>query len=460
MRISIFGLGYVGCVSAARLAEAGHQVIGVDVNPEKVAMVNAGVSPIVEPGLDVLLAQTVSSGRLKATTSSAEGIANSDLAMICVGTPGYANGQLNVDILRSLCVEIGRDLHQKEQPFTVVVRSTVLPGTLEDVVLPALRANVQRRHRSHIKIAVNPEFIREGSALKDFLHPPFTLVGTEDEATAATLREVYANVEAPFVHTSLKTAEMIKYASNTYHALKVCFANEMGDAAQAFGVDPQEVMRIFRLDTKLNVSEAYLKPGFAFGGSCLPKDIRALTYAARSADVELPLIGRILESNEAQIRRAVDAILASRKRRIGIIGLSFKPGTDDLRESPMVSLVETLIGKGLDVKILDHNVSVAKLTGANRRYIEEEIPHISSLMCSEAADLLSHSELLVVGNPGEETDAALAAAGPGTQVIDLTRGIARRSPKTTAQVDVSCQETSSSGPYTPAFSLPASPSHS
>ena len=460
MRISIFGLGYVGCVSAARLAEAGHQVIGVDVNPEKVAMVNAGISPIVEPGLQSLLAYTVSTGKLRATTSSAEGVADSDLALICVGTPGYANGQLNVDILRALCVEIGRDLHQKDQPFTVVVRSTVLPGTLEDVVLPALRANVQRRHRSHIKVAVNPEFIREGSALKDFLHPPFTLVGAEDEATAAVLREVYANVEAPFVHTSVKTAEMIKYASNTYHALKVCFANEIGDAAQAFGVDPQEVMRIFRMDNKLNVSEAYLKPGFAFGGSCLPKDIRALTYAARSADVEMPLISRILESNEAQIRRAVDAILASRKRRIGIIGLSFKPGTDDLRESPMVTLVETLIGKGLDVKILDHNVSVAKLTGANRRYIEEEIPHISSLMCTEAADLLRHSELLVVGNAGEETDAALAAADPFLDIIDLTRGIARRSAILNTQVDVSCQPVSSADPSLPSYSLPASPGHS
>ncbi|HEY4126417.1 MAG TPA: nucleotide sugar dehydrogenase [Gammaproteobacteria bacterium] len=460
MRISIFGLGYVGCVSAARLAEAGHQVIGVDVNPEKVAMVNAGISPIVEPGLEALLASTVADGSLRATTSSTEGIANSDLALICVGTPGYNNGQLNIDVLRGVCAEIGRELHAKDQPFTVVVRSTVLPGTLEDVVLPALRANVQRRHRSHIKVAVNPEFIREGTALKDFLHPPFTLVGADDEVTADKLREVYANVEAPFVHTSVKTAEMIKYASNTYHALKVCFANEMGDAAQAFGVDPQEVMRIFRMDTKLNVSEAYLKPGFAFGGSCLPKDIRALTYAARSADVELPLISRILESNSGQIRRAVDTILASHKRRIGIIGLSFKPGTDDLRESPMVTLVETLIGKGLDVKILDHNVSVARLTGANRRYIEEEIPHISSLMCTEAADLLNHSELLVVGNAGEETDAVLAAVAPGLDVLDLTRGIARRHSQTTAQVDASCQPTSSSGLYTPASSQQASPSRS
>ncbi|HEY1992726.1 MAG TPA: nucleotide sugar dehydrogenase [Gammaproteobacteria bacterium] len=451
MRISIFGLGYVGCVSAARLAEAGHQVIGVDVNPEKVAMVNAGRSPIVEPGLEPLLAYTVTTGKLRATTSSAEGIAQSDLALICVGTPGYSNGQLNIDALRALCAEIGRDLHQKDQPFTVVVRSTVLPGTLEDVALPALRANVQRRHRSHIKVAVNPEFIREGSALKDFLHPPFTLVGTEDAETAAKLRELYANVEAPFVHTTIKTAEMIKYAANTFHALKVCFANEIGDAAQAFGVDPQEVMRIFRLDTKLNVSEAYLKPGFAFGGSCLPKDIRALTYAARNADVEMPLISRILESNGAQVRRAVDAVLATRKKRIGVIGLSFKPGTDDLRESPMVTLVETLIGKGLDVKILDHNVSVARLTGANRRYIEEEIPHVSSLMCSEAADLINHAEVIVVGNPGEETDLALAAASSDVGIIDLTRGIARRSPNS-AQVDVPCQPASSSRPSTPAYS--------
>jgi GDP-mannose 6-dehydrogenase len=377
-----------------------------------------------------------------------------------VGTPGYSNGQLDTDVLRQVCTDLGRELHSKEEPFIVVVRSTVLPGTIEDLVIPTLRAGVQRRRRSHIKVAVNPEFIREGSALHDFLHPPFTLVGADDEHTAAKLREMYANVEAPFVHTSIKTAEMIKYVANTFHALKVCFANEVGDACEAFGVESQEVMRIFRMDHKLNVSETYLKPGFAFGGSCLPKDVRALTYAARSADVELPLIGRILESNSGQIRRAVDTILASHKRRIGVIGLSFKPGTDDLRESPMVTLVETLIGKGLDVKILDHNVSVARLTGANRRYIEEEIPHISSLMCTEAADLLSHAELLVIANAGEETDAVLTAADAGLEVLDLTRGIARQPRKTTEQVDVACQPTSSSKRFTPAFSPSGSPSRS
>jgi GDP-mannose 6-dehydrogenase len=457
MRVSIFGLGYVGCVSAARLAEAGHQVIGVDVNPEKVAMVNAGISPIVEPGLEALLAFTVNSGRLRATVSAPEAIAGSDMALICVGTPGYANGQLNVDVMRNLCGEIGRELHHRDQPFVVVVRSTVLPGTLEDVVIPALRAGMQRRHRSCLRVAVNPEFIREGSALQDFLQPPFTLVGCQDEETAGRLRELYANVDAPFVHTSIKTAEMIKYTSNTFHALKVCFANEVGDVCEAFGVNPQEVMRIFRLDRKLNVSEAYLKPGFAFGGSCLPKDIRALTYAARSVDVDLPLIGRILESNEAQIRRAVDSVLATRKRRIGVIGLSFKPGTDDLRESPMVTLVETLIGKGLDVRILDHNVSLARLTGANRRYIEEEIPHISSLMCSEAADLLNHAELLVVGNTGEQTEQALAAADPDVEVIDLTRGLIRASQKPSSKVNEPWQQASSSVPSTREYSRPASP---
>jgi GDP-mannose 6-dehydrogenase len=454
MRISIFGLGYVGCVSAARLAEAGHQVVGVDVNPEKVAMVNAGASPIVEPGLDELLAAMVATGRLQATTSSLDAIAVSDVALICVGTPGRPNGQLDVDVLTRLCHEIGHALHDRDAPFTVVVRSTVLPGTVEDTVLPALRAGMRRRFRSGLRVAVNPEFIREGSALQDFLQPPFTLVGCADDDTAAQVRELYAGVEAPFVHTTIRTAEMIKYVANAFHALKVCFANEIGDSCEAFGVDAQEVMRIFRMDRKLNVSEAYLKPGFAFGGSCLPKDIRALTYAARTADVALPLISMILQSNTAQIHRAVETVLAARKRRIGVIGLSFKPGTDDLRESPMVTLVETLIGKGCDVRVLDHNVSVARLTGANRRYIEEEIPHIASLMCADAAELLSHAELLVVGNGGEETERALAAASTGLTVVDLTRGMARPRPDKPTATGGECQP-SSSEPFTRSPSRPA-----
>ena len=455
MRISIFGLGYVGCVCAARLAEAGHHVVGVDVNEDKVAMVNAGTSPIVEPGLEALLAAMVDSGRLSATTSGTEAVAASDVALICVGTPGRRNGQLDTSALEQVCREIGHAL-QERSGYTVVVRSTVLPGTIEGLVIPALRGGMRHRFRDGLKVAVNPEFIREGTALQDFLHPPFTLVGSESAAAADCLREIYAAVEAPFVHTEVKTAEMIKYVANAFHALKVCFANEIGDACEGFGVDPQEVMRIFRMDHKLNVSEAYLKPGFAFGGSCLPKDIRALGYAARSVDVDLPLIGTILHSNEAQVRRAVDAVLSTHRKRIGVIGLSFKPGTDDLRESPMVTLVETLIGKGCDVRILDHNVSIARLTGANRRYIEEEIPHIASLMCADVEELLIHAELLVVGNGGAETERMLALVPADLAILDLTRGAAL-----TARAAVSTEESPCPSPsseaYTPLSSHPVLP---
>lgn len=425
MRISIFGLGYVGCVCAARLAEAGHDVVGVDVNEEKVRMINAGTSPIVEPGLEELLAKVAAAGKLKAVASCPEAVRASDLALICVGTPGHPNGQLNVETLARLCREIGLALQGRATPFTVVVRSTVLPGTTEGVVMPALDAGTDGRFHSELRVAANPEFMRESTALEDFLHPPFTLVGSEDGAAAAELRELYASVQAEFVHTRIRTAEMIKYIANAYHAVKVCFANEIGDVCEAMAVDPQEAMRIFRMDKKLNISEAYLKPGFAFGGSCLPKDLRALAYAAHSHDVHAPLLSTILPSNEGLIRRAAEQVLAARKRRVGLVGLSFKPGTDDLRESPMVTLAETLIGKGCEVRILDHNVSVARLTGANRRYIEEEIPHIASVMCKEVEELLGHAEVLVIGNGGDETARVLAGAADRT-VIDLTRGLVVR----------------------------------
>ena len=424
MRISIFGLGYVGCVCAARLAEAGHEVTGVDTNEEKVGMINAGTSPIVEPGLGELLAEVAREGRLKATSSCQEAVTATELALLCVGTPGYPNGQLNTDTLDRLCHEVGHALRGRETPFTVVVRSTVLPGTTENIVIPAILEGTGSQFKSELRVAANPEFMRESTALHDFLHPPFTLVGCKDAETAEVLRGLYAGVDAQFVHTQVKTAEMIKYVANAFHAVKVCFANEVGDVCEALGVDPQEAMRIFRMDKKLNVSEAYLRPGFAFGGSCLPKDLRALAYAAHSTDVQAPLLSTILPSNEGQIRRAVERVLATRKRRIGLVGLSFKAGTDDLRESPMVALAETLIGKGCDVRILDYNVSIARLVGANRRYIEEEIPHIASVMCKEAEELLAHAEVLVIGNGGEETERVIAAAGSGQIIIDLTRGAA------------------------------------
>jgi GDP-mannose 6-dehydrogenase len=421
MRISIFGLGYVGCVSAARLAEAGHHVMGVDINRDKVAMVNAGNSPIVEPGLQELLHDVTASGQLRATQLPDDAIARSDMALVCVGTPGYANGRLDLTALLRVCDDIGRALRGRRTEFTVVIRSTVLPGTTEKMLWPAILKGAGRDFRkSLLRIAVNPEFMREGTALADFKRPPLTLAGCRDEYTAKMLHELYRSVEAPLVNTSIQTAEMLKYVSNAFHALKICFSNEIAEICDAMGVDAQEVMRIFRMDSKLNISEAYLRPGFAFGGSCLPKDVRALTYAAR--DIPIPVLNAVMPSNEARIRHALETILATRSRRIGVVGLSFKPGTDDLRESPMVALVEALIGKGCRIRVLDHNITIARLTGANRKFIEEGIPHISSLMCESAAAILDHAEVVVIGNRSEEADAVLAGLHSDQIVIDLARG--------------------------------------
>ena len=425
MRVSVFGLGYVGCVTASCVSKSGHQVIGVDIDAEKVAAVNAGTPPVVEPGLGELLAELVGAHRLRATVSVAEAVRQTDVGLICVGTPGRANGQLGVAALERIGQEIGQALAGRTEPYTVVLRSTVLPGTTERVLIPALRAGAGRELACQLRVAVNPEFMREGSSLRDFAHPPFTLVGSDDAETASVLRALYADVAAPFVHTAVRTAEMVKYVSNAFHALKVCFANEIGDVCAALGADAHEVMRIFLMDRKLNVSEAYLRPSYAFGGSCLPKDLRALMHAARTVDVSLPLLSAILPSNDGQIRRAVETVLETRKRRIGVVGLAFKPGTDDLRESPMVALIEALIGKGCDVRVLDPNVAIARLRGANRRYIEEEIPHIASLICDNVEALLAHADVLVVGNVSDEGERALAAAGPHHVVVDLTRGAAR-----------------------------------
>ncbi len=425
MRVSIFGLGYVGCVTAACLAKAGHRVTGVDINPDKVAMVNAGTSPLVEPGLGELLLEVTTAGRLRATTSTQDGVSESDLALICVGTPSRDNGQLDVDAIGRVAEGIGQALRQHPKPYTVVLRSTVLPGTTESVLVPALRGT-GTPHLPGLTVAVNPEFMREGSSLRDFAQPPLTLVGSDTPHAGALLRELYAQVDAPFVQASIRSAEMAKYVSNAFHALKITFANEIGDLCEAFGVDIGEVTRVFLMDRKLNISEAYLRPGFAFGGSCLPKDLRALTHAARAADLALPLLSQILPSNDRQIQQGVSRVLATRRRRIGVLGLAFKPGTDDLRESPMVLLVETLIGKGCDVRILDRSVSIARLGGANRRYIEEEIPHIASLMCETTDALLAHAEVLVVANADEQARQALAAARPDQLVIDLGRGAGQR----------------------------------
>jgi GDP-mannose 6-dehydrogenase len=420
MRVSVFGLGYVGCVTAACLARAGHRVTGVDINPDKVAMVNSGTSPLVEPGLGELLAEVTAAGRLRGSTAVEEAVSESEVALICVGTPSRDNGQLDVEAVRRVAEQIGECLRRRLKAYTVVLRSTVLPGTTESILAPALRGSGASHHRD-LTVAVNPEFLREGSALRDFAQPPLTLVGADTPHAGSILRDLYAGLDAPLVETSIRSAEMVKYVSNAFHALKIAFANEIGDLCETLGADVKEVMRVFLMDRKLNISEAYLRPGFAFGGSCLPKDLRALTYAARSADLAIPLLSQILPSNDRQIQQGVGRVLATRRRRVGVLGLAFKPGTDDLRESPMVLLVETLIGKGCDVRILDRSVSVARLGGANRRYIEEEIPHIASLMCDTPEDLLAHAEVLVVANIDDEVRQVLAAARPDQLVIDLAR---------------------------------------
>jgi GDP-mannose 6-dehydrogenase len=422
----VFGLGYVGCVTAACLAKAGHEVLGVDINEDKVAMVNGGTSPLVEPGLGELLAEVVGKGRLKATTCIETAIDASDVALICVGTPSRPNGQIDMEALVRVARSIGHALRRRVKPFTVVLRSTVLPGTTEGVLVPNLLEGAGPSCQCRVHVAMNPEFMREGSSLADFAHPPFTLVGSAEPAAASVVRSIYAGVEAPFVHTAVRTAEMVKYVANAFHALKVCFANEIADVCTALGADAQEVMQTFLLDRKLSVSDSYLRPGFAFGGSCLPKDVRALLYGARAADVMPPLLGTILPSNDAQLRQAIDAVLATRKRRVGVVGLSFKEGTDDLRESALVALVEALIGKGCDVRVLDRSVSVARLVGANRRYIEEQIPHIASLMCEDVGTLLAHAEVVVIGKLGDEAALALSGAGSQHVIVDLTRGAARK----------------------------------
>ena len=365
MNVSVFGLGYVGSVSAASFAADGHTVVGVDVNPDKVTSLNDGRSPIVEKGLDELIRENASNGRLRATTSTKAAVDATDLSLICVGTPSRRNGSLDLTYLERVCEQIGEALKDKDRYHVVVVRSTVLPGTTHGVVIPALERTSGKKYGTGFGITVNPEFLREGTAIKDFRQPPMTLVGHNYRSDAQPTEALYTKVDAPLVSTSIRTAEMIKYASNTWHALKVCFANEIGNLCKRLDIDSHDVMDIFCRDEKLNLSSYYMKPGFAFGGSCLPKDVRALQYRAKEVDLEMPVIQSILHSNQMQIQHAIDEIVETGKKRIGLLGFSFKAGTDDLRESPLVDLAETLIGKGYELSIFDRNVQYAAVHGAN-----------------------------------------------------------------------------------------------
>jgi GDP-mannose 6-dehydrogenase len=421
MKLSVFGLGYVGCVSAACFAKEGHEVVGVDVNPLKVGIINDGQSPIVEAGVGELIAEMRAAGRLRATTDSRAAVLESDLSLVCVGTPSQSNGSLDLTYVKRVCQEIGAAIEEKRGRHIVVIRSTMLPGTIEAVVVPTLEVYSGRKAGRDFGVCINPEFLREGTSIKDFYAPPFTLIGADDEEVALVVGRLYAGVDAPLHVVAVKAAEMVKYACNCFHALKVSFANEIGNICKGLEIDSHEVMRVFCEDKKLNLSPYYLKPGFAFGGSCLPKDLRALQYKAKESDVEVPVLAAALASNRRQIERAVEMVLATGQRKVGVLGFSFKAGTDDLRESPMVALIETLIGKGLQLALYDRDVSLARLFGANKEYIEREIPHIAQLMRESVAEVLEAADVIVIGNKSEEFRAIDDELRDGQIVIDLVR---------------------------------------
>lgn len=422
MDISVFGLGYVGSVTAACLASQGHKVVGVDVNPDKVRTINRGESPIVEPGLDHLISDAVSAGNLSATQDAVAAVAHGDVSMICVGTPSNSNGGLNLEYVERVCAEIGCALAGIKSYKVVVLRSTVLPGTLSTRLIPILTEESGKRVGVDFGVAVNPEFLREGSAIEDFENSPFTLIGQVDKRAGDVLAALYADIPAPVFRTAPDTACMVKYASNAFHALKVTFANEIGRLCKEQGVDSTRVMEVFCQDARLNISSRYLRPGFAFGGSCLPKDLRALLYLGRHSDLRLPVMESILPSNHLQVQKAVDLILGNNRRRVGIIGLSFKRGTDDLRESPVVELVETLSGKGLEVRIYDENVNLSRLVGGNKAYIERVLPHISAMMCASMEEVVDNSDVIILAhNPRDRRDRLIDLLKPDQLLVDFVK---------------------------------------
>ena len=424
-RISIFGLGYVGSVSAACFARMGIRVIGVDIDDNKVSSMNRGHSPVLEDGLDLLMAEQHQAGRLHATTNVMEAVTESSISLICVGTPSAPNGSLDMTYVSRVCEQIGVILKEKlNQPdgyHVVVIRSTVLPGTVEQSLIPILEKASGKRSGADFGVVQNPEFLREGSAIDDFFNPPKTVIGASDERAATLVASLYEGIEAPTFITTIGVASMVKYADNAFHAVKVTFGNEIGRFCKHFGVDSHEVMRIFCEDRKLNISPAYLTPGFAFGGSCLPKDVRALLYSARTADLELPLVSSLLPSNELQVRELIDRLMPYRLEGIGFLGLSFKPGTDDMRESPMVKVVEALLGRGADVRIHDPYLRLSELVGSNLRYLMTEIPHIGNLLKESAKDVIRSSKAIVVSHRTDAFQEAVKGVREDQILFDLVR---------------------------------------
>jgi len=425
--VSIFGLGYVGTVSAGCLARQGHEVIGVDPLRAKTDLINNGRSPVIEADIDEIIQTSVREGRLRAVQDTAAAIQQTDLSFVCVGTPSLMNGNLDLRYIRHVCEEIGTALRNKSDRHVVVIRSTVLPGTMRRIVIPLLEETSGKRAGADFSICHNPEFLREGTAVKDFEAPPATVIGEFDRCSGEALAALYQDLDAPLIRTTLETSEMVKYTNNCWHALKIGFANEIGNLAKAVGVDAHEMMGIFCQDRKLNISPAYLKPGFAFGGSCLPKDLRALSYQAKMHDLQVPILSSILPSNEMQVARGLQLIIDKGHRRVGILGFSFKAGTDDLRESPVIEIIERLAGKGFDLRIYDKNVQLASLVGANRDFILNRIPHISKLMVDNVDQVLDHAQTVVIGTNDPDFRSVPERLRAGQVVVDFVRVADRRS---------------------------------
>jgi len=421
MDISVFGLGYVGVVTAALLAKRDHRVVGVDKNPLKVESLNEGTSPIIEPGLQDIVSEVVGDGRFRATDDVQEAIDNSTMSLVAVGTPSRVNGSLELDAVKAVSREIAEALAKKRpDQHTVVIRSTVLPGTVETVVLPLLEASGMKA-REGLGVSFNPEFLREGTSVKDYYNPPFTVIGARNEEIGGRVAELYEGIEAPVIQVPIRVAEMVKYVCNAFHALKVTFANEIGRMCRVDGIDSHTVMDIICQDTKLNISKAYMLPGFAFGGSCLPKDLRALLYHARRNDVEMPVIDNILPSNTQQVELAMRLITELGNKRVALLGLSFKDGTDDVRESPMVALAERLIGKGYDLTIYDETVSFSRMIGANREFLQRQIPHVVSLLTQDLDATVARADTLVIGCSSPEVAQIVENPPEGKAVVDLVR---------------------------------------
>lgn len=421
MRISVFGMGYVGAVCSACFAKDGHKIIGVDPQQVKVDLINQGKSPIIEEGLEELIAAGVSSGNLKAVQNVQVAIEESDISIICVGTPSRINGSLNLDYIKLVCEEIGAAIKKKQGRHTIVMRSTVLPGTAQELAIPALEQSSGKKMGEGFGYVSNPEFLRESTAIFDFYHPPKTVIGETDSESGEIIASLYSNLEAPLIRTDVAIAEMVKYADNAWHAVKVSFGNEIGNIAKKLDIDGQKVMDIFCQDQKLNLSSYYLRPGFAFGGSCLPKDVRAITYKARDLDIHTPLLSSLIPSNNEQIDQAFSLLKQTQKKKVAMLGISFKANTDDLRESPLVELVEKMIGKGYEIKIYDKCVSIAKLVGANKEYIMQHIPHVSDLLDENLEEVINHADVIIIGNNAKEFQNIGSKIKNDTHIIDLVR---------------------------------------